>query len=250
MSKMYPVFSVYLGSDGKAAPTADLLSAEFHSLIHQNLSAVQRNKWQRDIKKIEDFLHQFISSSNTRSYVFFTSGKNLWQVLNFEFFLPPLCKISNFPYMKPLEEAVEKYRKYLVVLADREKARLFTVHLGKIEESKDIFNGDVPQKVKAKKTDYGRDDKIFRHIEDHLHRHLQVIAKATKDFTKGKNIHFIILGGHKELLPKIKEHLPYPLKGKVKGEFITELKVPLNEVLLKSKRIASKVNGNPAGMLV
>ncbi|MCR4305539.1 MAG: hypothetical protein NUV73_00460 [Candidatus Daviesbacteria bacterium] len=242
MSKMCPVFSVYLGSDGKVVPTADLLSAELHSLVHQNLSAVQRNKWQRDIKKIEDFLHQFVGSSNTRSYVFFTSGKNLWQVLNFEFFLPPLCKISNYPYKKPLEEAVEKYRKYLVVLADREKARLFTVHLGKIEEYKDIFDDQVPQKVKAKKIDYGRDNKIFRHIEDHLHRHLQVISKATKDFTKGKIIHFIILGGHKELLPKIKAHLPYPLKEKVLGEFVTELNIPLGKVLLFSKKIAAQIN--------
>lgn len=129
--------------------------------------------------------------------------------------------------------------KYLVLLADREKARLITVNLGKIEEQKEIFDDSVPQNVKAKKIDYGRDDKIFRHIEQHLHYHLQFIAKETKEFIKGKNIQFIILGGHEELLPKMKAHLTYPLNKMVKGNFITELNIPLADVLkmLKKKRL-------------
>lgn len=127
--------------------------------------------------------------------------------------------------------------KYLVLLADREKARLFTVNFGKIEEQKEIFDNNVPQNVKAKKIDYGRDDKIFRHIEQHLHYHLMLIAETAREFIKGKNINFIILGGHKELLPKMKAHLTYPLNKMVLGEFVTELNIPLAEALklLKEK---------------
>lgn len=132
--------------------------------------------------------------------------------------------------------------KYLVLLADREKAKLFTVNLGKIEEQKEIFDNSVPQNVKAKKIDYGRDDKIFRHIEQHLHYHLQLIAKETKDFIKGKNIQFIILGGHEELLPKMKAHLTYPLNKLVIGKLITELNIPVNDVLVLSKKLASELN--------
>ncbi|MCL4417156.1 MAG: hypothetical protein M1365_10730 [Actinobacteria bacterium] len=133
---------------------------------------------------------------------------------------------------------LDKHHKYLVLLADREKARLFTVHLGKIAEQKDFFNkGEVPQNVKAKKIDYGREDKIFRHIEQHLHYHLQMIAKKTREFIQGKNIRFIILGGHKEMLPKIKKHLLYPANKMVKGKFVTELNIPLADILKHSKKI-------------
>lgn len=132
--------------------------------------------------------------------------------------------------------------KYLVLLVDREKARLFTVRLGKIEEHKDIFNGgEVPQNVKAKKIDYGREDKIFRHIEQHLHYHLQMIAKKTREFVQGKNINFIILGGHKELLPKMKKHLLYPLNKMVQGKFITELNIPLADILKHSKKLVTEI---------
>lgn len=131
--------------------------------------------------------------------------------------------------------------KYLVLLADRKKAIFFTVNSGKIEERKEIVNDNVPQNVKAKKIDWGRDDKIFRHIEQHLHYHLKLIAKEVLEFAKGKHIRFLILGGHKELIPKIKAHLLYPLNKIVKGEFVTELNIPLNKVLLHSKKVTAQI---------
>lgn len=235
------VLSVYLGNSGKQTPFPSYFLSQFRSLVHQNLSEFERRVWQEDIKRIDNYLHEFLNRSNVRSYVFFTSGKHFWKVLDFEFFLPPICKISNMPYLKPLEEALEKHNRYLILLVDREKARLLTVNLGEIEEHKDVFNGEVPQNVKAKKIDWGRDDKILRHIEDHLHRHLQIIAKATKEFAKGKNINFLIIGGHAQMLPKIKKHLPYPLNKMVRGEFITELNIPLSKILTLSKKVASGI---------
>lgn len=120
---------------------------------------------------------------------------------------------------------------YLVILADREKAIFFTVTENKIKDKKEIFNNSVPQNVKAKKIDWGRDDKIFRHIEQHLHYHLQSVAKAALEFAKGKKIDLVILGGHEEMIPKVKSHLLYPLNKMVKGDFVTELNIPLNDVL-------------------
>lgn len=236
------ILSIYLSSQEKQTPYPDELLAQFHSLIHQNLSEDERNKWSKDIGRIEKYLHESFERSNVRSLVFFTSGKKLWQVLQFEFFLTPLVKVLSKPYIEPFEGKADKYQKYLVLLVDRKKAKLFTVHLGKIEEYKNIFDGEVPQNVKAKKIDYGRDDKIFRHIEDHLHRHLQTIAKVTKEFSKGKNIHFVILGGHAEMIPKVKKHLLYPVNEMVLGEFVTELNIPLNEILLHSKKVATRIN--------
>jgi len=68
-----------------------------------------------------------------------------------------------------------------------------------------------------------------------------MIAKKTREFVQGKNIRFIILGGHKELLPKMKKHLLYPLNKMVQGKFITELNIPLADVLIRSKRVAAKL---------
>lgn len=131
--------------------------------------------------------------------------------------------------------------KYLYILADREKAVFFTVYRGKITDKKEIFDNSVPQNVKAKKIDWGRDDKIFRHIEQHLHYHLQYIAKEALEFSKGKGIDFIIIGGHEELIPKMQAHLLYPLNKRVAGKFITELNIPLNKILQLGKKFAARL---------
>lgn len=234
------ILSVYLGSDEKRTPDSDFLVTQFHSLIHRSLSEQQRNKWNEEIERIKTYLHDSVSRSNVRSIVIF-AGKKIWQVYNLEFFLPSLLKISSNRYSEPLNEALDKYQKYLVVLVDREKAKLFTVHLGKIEEQKDVFNGEVPQNVKAKKIDWGRDNKIFRHIEQHLDKHLEFIAKAVLEFANGKGIHFIILGGHKEIIPRMKAHLLYPLNKMVKGQFTADLDLAIDKVLIKSKEVAGQV---------
>lgn len=237
----FPILTVFLSCAEKRTPQASFCLSQLHSLIHQNLSEEQQRFWQIDLARIEEYLHQSFTRSNTRTVVFFSGGKNLWELLRFEFFLTPKAVISHSPYLQPIEEALKTYRKYLVLLVDREKARFFTVHLGEIEEHKDIFNGSVPQKVKAKKIDWGRDDKIPRHIEDDLHKHLKMVAEKTKDFAKRKDIRFIIIGSHKELLPKVKRVLPYPLNKMVAGEFVTELNIPLNKILAHSKKVAAKL---------
>jgi hypothetical protein len=248
MNLPYPVLSVYLGTAEKKTFHANVVVSQFHSLIHQSLTKDEQKKFKKDIDRIISFLKEQYDSRGKRSIVFFSAGEKLFEVLEFEFYLPPLCVILHTPYLKPILEALDTYTKYLVLLVDHKKARLFTVHLGEIEEHKDVFNGNVPQKVRANEEHYyGRSNKIFRHIEDHLHRHLQFIAEVINDFVKDKNIHFIILGGHREIFKKIKYYLPSHLQKLVLGQFDTELNVPLNTVFLKSKKIAEQIEQEKLG---
>lgn len=241
----HSVLSVYLGQDGKKSPSNTLLLSQFHSLVYKKMTKKEKNLFSKDIKKIDSYLKDDLDTRGSRSVVIFTSGENLWKVLNFEFYLDNSYTIGKSPYLKPIEKALKDYRKFLVLLVDRAKARIFTVHLGIIEERTDVFDKSVPQKVRANEQDYyGRSDKILRHIEDHLHRHLQLIAKATSDFAKDKYFSFMILGGHKPLFAKIRKLLPKTLSDKVSGTFVTELNIPLNNVFIKSKEVAGKINND------
>src|SRR3989344_4585170 len=235
----YKILSLYLGFKDKKSPSGTVLVTLFHLLIHKSLTSLEKKVFREDLKKIEKYLQESFDTRGNRSIVFFTAGAHLFKVLQFEFYLPPDVSISYSPNVAPIVETISRYGAYLVLLVDRKRARLFTVHLGKIEEHQDTFVGEVPQKVKAKKIQYGREDKIFRHIESHLDQHLELIAQKTKEFIKKKSIRFIVLGSHQELLPKIKKHLKFPLNKMVKGEFVTELNIPLNEVLLHSKKVAA-----------
>lgn len=241
-NSQFPILSVYIGTAEKKSAPSSVISSIFHSQVHQNLGEEEQKKFRKDLKRIDEYFKTIYDSRGNRSIVFFTADKKLWEVLEFEFYLPPLCTISYSPYIHPIMEAFGEYKPYLVLLADREKAKLFTVHLGEIKEHIDLFNADVPQRVKHGDDTWDQQDKIMRHIEDHLHRHLKLIAQKTKEFYQEHPVSFVIVGGHKEIIPKVKKHLIYPLNKMVLGEFITELNIPLNEVFLKSKIVAEQIN--------
>ena len=132
--------------------------------------------------------------------------------------------------------------RYMVLLADRKKAIIFTFVNGQIEDHDTLSVDDVPQNVRANERDFfGRSDIIFRHIEDHLHRHLKLVAKMATEFARGKHINFILIGGHLEMFEKIKKHLPKNLQDKVIGEFVAELNIPLDKILAIAKVAADKI---------
>lgn len=134
-----------------------------------------------------------------------------------------------------------KNQTYMILLVDRQKAKMFTLVDGAVGQVEEFKDGHVPQKVKHGDDTWDAQDKIFRHIEDHLHRHLALIGKKAAAFAKENSITGVIIGSHKPLFLKIEKHLPYPLSLKVKGKFVTELKAPFNEILRRATHVIGEI---------
>lgn len=234
------VLSVYLGSDSVQAPSSETLTTQLHSLIHQHVSKEDRVTFKRDITRIEEFLEQYTPSA--RSVVFFSAGNDLWEVVELEFSLPLSIVVADSPNLAPITEALEKYSKYLVLLVDREKARMFTVEQGELVDQSEFIGGYVPQKVAStgKGGDAGMTDIRFRHNEKQLKQHVDLATKAVVSFTKNDVIDFILIGGHKEMFKKVIDSFPKDLQKKVTGTFVSELNIPLNNILQASKKIAAE----------
>ena len=132
-------------------------------------------------------------------------------------------------------------KKYLLLLVDRQHAKLFIIADGRIIEEKKVEKDNVPQNVKHGDDTWDAQDKIFRHIEQHLHRHLHHVAVEATTFIKEKNVTGILIGGHKPLFAKVESHLQYPFSKKVFGTFVTELKVPNNIILHRALQELEKI---------
>lgn len=129
-------------------------------------------------------------------------------------------------------------KRFLVVLADRQRGRYFTIHLGSFEDQgEEILDRDVPQNVKAEHT---RPGKVQNHIRDHLYKHLKHVGVEALNYLikkRIKGIEGVIIGGHQELLSRIKEFLPSKLKNKVVGQFIAKPNLPLGDLTEKANKI-------------
>lgn len=231
-----PVLSIYLGDDSKKSMSSEIFITKYNSLL-KKMTKKEKDMFREEIRKIKNYLKENLDTRSLKNITFFASGGFLWEVVPFAFYIQTLYKIRDKPYLEPILNALNEQKKYLVLLVDHEKARIFTVHFGKIEEHFDVFNESVPQRVKAINKAWMRQDKIFRHIEDHLNRHLVFIAEKVKEFVEKNNVNFIVLGGHKELFEKIKVNLPQKFKKRVSGAFVTELNIPINSVYLKVKKM-------------
>ena len=74
-----------------------------------------------------------------------------------------------------------------------------------------------------------------------MHRHLVHVTKEVQEYIKKERVDAIIIGGHKPLFRKVKGHLKYPLDKKVLGNFVTELKVPQEEVFRRAMNLIEKI---------
>lgn len=125
----------------------------------------------------------------------------------------------------------------MVLLIDRRKAAFFTLQNGSVIRKKDFFKDEyVPQVVKHGNDTWDAQNKIFRHIEDHLHRHLTTVIQKAQLFIGKEDIAGILIGSHKTLFTKIKQHLVYPLNTQVKGYFVVGLTMPFNTILARVQK--------------
>lgn len=125
--------------------------------------------------------------------------------------------------------------RYLVVLADRQNGKFFTIYGNSFEDlGEEILDRDVPQKIKNE----GRPGKISRHIRDHLYKHLKHVGKSALDYLirkRIKGINGVIIGGHKELLKDIEKFLPARLRNKIVGHFIADTDLSIGDLTRKAK---------------
>lgn len=128
-------------------------------------------------------------------------------------------------------------RRYLVILADRQKGRFFTLFRHSLEDQGKAIFDEVPQKVKAEGTRVG---KMARHIQDHLYQHLKNVSTKAKYYLikrRPDTISGVIIGGHQEMLNQIKRTLPSSLRSKVTGQFIADLNQPLHQLAKKATQL-------------
>lgn len=125
-------------------------------------------------------------------------------------------------------------KRFLVILADRKRARFFTIFLGSFEDSgEELAPEEVPQKIKAEGF---RPGKISRHIREHLFSHLKNVGQKALEFLIKKRIYQldgVFIGTHKELFSAVKNHLPVKLKQKVVGEFTIKPNNALGDITSK-----------------
>lgn len=233
----FPILSLYLPVP--ETNVAHYLLREFEVHIQDSLDIGERTLHAMDISNIRAYLLKFKKKPEQKGMVIFAGGLALFEVINVDYKPTSMCTSDFSPYTEPLERRIDVYKRYLVIVGDRQKGKFFTIYKNRFEDQVMQFRDEtVPQNVK--KEGMRRAGKTQSHIRDHLDKHLKELGERALDYIRSRDVGHVdgvIVASRKELLNKMKESLPGPLKNSVIGEFNGLPDLPVGELTEKAKRV-------------
>jgi len=116
-------------------------------------------------------------------------------------------------FLRPLVEALDEHERFAVVLTSRQRARLFTVFMGKIVEHSDFLT-DTGHRSKATGTDQFRSDKRQqRHHETKVTMHAKRAIDGLRELSVQTPFDRLVVAGPLEAATQVARLLPRRLRG-------------------------------------
>ena len=139
--------------------------------------------------------------------------------------------VSDRPHVYPLARIIDQYRRFAVLLADTNRARIFVFATGRTVDEKTVEN------VKTKRTSVGgwSQARYQRHEENYHLRHVKEVVDMLERIVREEDIEHVILAGDETVvIPLIREQLPQALSDKVIDALSFAIDTPEHELFEES----------------
>lgn len=195
--------------------------------------SLERESFETDFRRIVSYLEDGINTTTNGLVIFAcAAADDFFEVGEFETpFERDRLFVSDRPHVFPLANVAEKFRRYAVVLADTNRARIFVFAAGQAVNEESIDN------VKTKRTRVGgwSQARYQRHEENyHLH-HVKEVVDVLERIVREEEIEHVILAGDETaVIPLLREQLPKALEEKVIDAVNLGIDTPEHELLAES----------------
>jgi peptide chain release factor subunit 1 len=228
-----PVVSLYLNTQPDKhgrAHFASFIRKEFGALASTfALRSPGRLSFERDVERIQKYLDHELEPSTNGLAIFACAGKD-------DFFLAlqldaPLTRnqfyVGDQPHLYTLARLCDQHRRYAVVIADTNSARIFVFGLMK------TIGQEQVNSTKVSRTQVGgwSQARYQRHVRNyHLH-HAKEIVETLDRIVREEGIEQIVFGGDEVIIPVLRDQLPEFLAQKVIDVLRLDIRTPEQEIL-------------------
>jgi peptide chain release factor subunit 1 len=217
-----PVVSLYLDVDGRRFVRPRDYELHLDHLLKEAAEHVNGHRPATpDLERIEAHVKGGLDRSHTRGLAIFScAAKDLWQVFELPVRVRNQLVVNATPHVRQLEHVVDEYERFGVLLADKQRARMFVFELGSLVDKSELFD-----QLPRHEDDQGDWDKD--HVRDHsaaaAHRHLKRSAEVAFHVFQAHAFDHLIIGApeeiahelertlHPYLRDRIAAHLPVPV---------------------------------------
>jgi peptide chain release factor subunit 1 len=206
-----PVTTCYLDVDGRRYVRPhdyDLQLERMLRPVREREHRAGRHDVCIDLKRIEDHVKGGFDRSHTRGLALFASAADgLWEPLHLPVPVRNRLVVNQHPQVRQLEAVVERAERFAVVLADRQRARLFVFQLGQLVDWSERFDA-LPRHE-----DDGGDmvkDQMRDHVDSATGRHLRRTADAAFELFQESGFDRLLVGAPGDIAGPLERSLhPY-----------------------------------------
>jgi peptide chain release factor subunit 1 len=233
-----PVTSLYLDVDGRRWPRRGDYVRRAEDLLRQACEEAHQadRDWYRsvcdDVERMRSVVRDgFERKGVVRGLALFScAGAGLWEEVALPQPVRDRVVVAPRPHLLPVEAMLELAEVFCIALVDRERARIFVVSLGELEEVSHLLD-DVPGQH-----DQGgwAQARLQRHIEDHVQRHLKHVAGTVLRLLQRRKFDHLVLAGPDEAVAELERELHDYVRRTILGRASLAMAAPAEEVLAAS----------------
>lgn len=234
------VLSVYLDLDPRRqAKHAYLVVLEdLTKEVRSRLDRKERAAFEVDLALVREWLDAHAPPHGNGVALFSSTPRKFFQAHWLPVRVQDHLAWDFTPDVAPLLEVADEYERYAVALVAMNRARLFTVFMGAIEESDALKDNEVP----SKHHQGGLSQSHFqRHHDLHVLWHLKRVAGRLAALFRRRPFDRLILAGPEEVTSELRPLLPDALARRVAAVVPLETSANEREILEKTLEIEAKV---------
>jgi peptide subunit release factor 1 (eRF1) len=233
-----PVTSCYLDVDGRRFVRHQDLEHEVDRLLREARGRYDGDdSVQADLARIERLVRHGIDRSKVRGLaIFSSSAEGLWEVIELPVPVHSRVLVNHAPAVGQLETVLREHEPIGVLMADRQRARMFVFEMGRLVERSELFEAGGRGDVRGER-DQGVDPGQDRHTQAHLRNAASVAFEVWQQHP----FEHLALAAPDPLAHELESSLHPYLRKRLSGRIGVPMAAGHNEVLAAAQAIEAEV---------
>lgn len=234
-----PVTSLYLDVDGRRRIRPRDYETVLERMVRAAREEAEHDSVRADLKRIEDHVRAGIDRSRVRGVAYFScTAHDFWQVVELAVPVRDRLVVNHTPYVRELEAVVARHERFAVLVADRQRARLFLFHQGELVDGEDQFD-----RLPRHDDDGGQlgKDQVAGHAAAAAQRHLRRAAGAAFALYQDEGFEHLVLGGPDEVTAELERELHPYLRERIAARLALAVHCTDDEIRLAVETVEEEV---------
>ena len=223
-----PVVSVYLDVDGRRNIRQADYQREFDRLV-RDLDPSRAKEVSGDIERVATRVKNGIDRSHTRGLALYaSSADDLFEVIELPVRVRNQLAVGPAPHVGQLERVLDEYERFGVLLADKQRARMFVFDLGELVDKSELF--DVLPRGEDEPGDRDRSGHASDHVAAVTQHHLKRAAQVAFTVYQDHAYEHLIVGAPDEIANALEHELHSYLQQRIAARIAVSVNAREDEI--------------------